>query len=169
MRLIDADILYREVEGNKTSNPHKQSIVAQNHDDEHRHFLRMICDSETFDLEKHNLEIRADERAKVVKEIENECSDKDLNENIDWCIQTLSLFDVTDLNKKELCETLESQKAMIAVNDVKIRADERQKFAEWLEENDMLVRWEHDDEYVRNGVLNACNIIEMYEQRGVEK
>lgn len=74
---------------------------------------------------------RADERARVVREIGNECSDKDLNENIDWCIQTLSLFHITVLDKKRLCETLESQKAMIVMHDSKIRAESIQDFAEW--------------------------------------
>lgn len=79
-------------------------------------------------------EIRADERRKVIKEIGNECSDKDLKDNIDWCIQTLSLFDVTDLNKKELCETLETQKAMIVMHDAEVRADERKKFEKVISE-----------------------------------
>lgn len=43
-----------------------------------------------------------------------------------------------------------------------IRADERRKFAEWLEEKDLLTLWHGDDE---NETLGAEKVLKMYEEK----
>lgn len=53
MRLIDADVLMKEIEQSKNHNTHKDLARKLNHDSEHLHFMRMVSNQPTaFDKEK---------------------------------------------------------------------------------------------------------------------
>ncbi len=45
--------------------------------------------------------------------------------------------------------------------EAEIRADERRKFAEWLEKKDLLTLWHGDDDYE---TLSAEKVLAMYEK-----
>lgn len=53
MRLIDADVLMKEIEQSKNHNTHKDLARKLNHDSEHLHFMRMVSNQPTaFDKEQ---------------------------------------------------------------------------------------------------------------------
>ena len=51
MRLISANELAKAVCESRKKNPHKNDDVRRNHDYEHDHFMKMICDTPTVDAE----------------------------------------------------------------------------------------------------------------------
>lgn len=51
MRLIDADELFKEVDGSKFKNNHKTSEGRMVHIGEHNHFMKMIADAPTVDAQ----------------------------------------------------------------------------------------------------------------------
>lgn len=51
MRLIDADELFKKVDGSRFKNNHKTSEGRMVHNGEHNHFMKMIADAPTVDAQ----------------------------------------------------------------------------------------------------------------------
>lgn len=86
------------------------------------------------DLVEWEEEIRAGERERIVKEIAKASLSKELNENIDYCMKTIILCKMTKETRKELCETLLSQRAMLTEFEKQIRAKTIDEFVEYVKQ-----------------------------------